>query len=65
MNEPIPEGPSQGMHCPREELDRMLDEYYALRGWSSQGVPTEGKLRELSLDFAIFPPDPCQFEGKA
>lgn len=55
MHEPIPEGPSQGAHCPPEELDRMLDEYYALRGWSKDGVPTEGKLKALGLEFAIPP----------
>lgn len=49
MNEPIPSGPSQGMSCPKEELDGLLDEYYALRGWSKEGIPTEQKLRELGL----------------
>jgi aldehyde:ferredoxin oxidoreductase len=51
MEEPVPDGPHQGMRCSREELDRMLDEYYRLRGWTDQGVPTEEKLRELGLDF--------------
>ena len=37
MHEPIPEGPSAGMYCPPEELDAMLDAYYALRGWSHRG----------------------------
>ena len=50
MHEPIPDGPSAGMHCPPEELDRMLDEYYALRGWSADGIPTEETLRRLGLD---------------
>lgn len=30
-------------------LGKMLDEYYALRGWSEEGIPTEAKLRELGL----------------
>jgi len=34
MWEPIPEGPSKGMHVPPWELDRMLDEYYQARGES-------------------------------
>ncbi len=55
MHEPIPEGPSQGACCPPEELDRMLDEYYALRGWSGEGIPTKGKLKALGLEFAISP----------
>jgi len=37
-----------------ENLDIMLDEYYTLRGWDVKtGIPKEGKLRELDLDFVI------------
>jgi aldehyde:ferredoxin oxidoreductase len=49
MHEPIPEGPSAGMYCPPAELDAMLDEYYRLRGWDGQGVPTAGRLAALGL----------------
>ena len=33
-------------------LDRFLDEYYRLRGWTENGIPTPEKLRELSIEFA-------------
>jgi aldehyde:ferredoxin oxidoreductase len=49
MHEPIPEGPSAGMHCPPEELGAMLDRYYALRGWDRDGVPTPERLAALGL----------------
>jgi aldehyde:ferredoxin oxidoreductase len=49
MNEPIPDGPAKGRYCPREELDAMLDEYYRLRGWTPEGIPSEQKLAELGL----------------
>jgi len=49
MEEPMPEGPAKGQLITREELDKMLDEYYKLRGWSMDGVPTEEKLQELDL----------------
>lgn len=49
MHEPIPGGPSAGMHCPPAELDAMLDDYYALRGWDGDGVPTPARLAALSL----------------
>ncbi|MBI3988410.1 MAG: aldehyde ferredoxin oxidoreductase C-terminal domain-containing protein, partial [candidate division NC10 bacterium] len=62
MHEPIPEGPSQGASCPPEELDRMLDEYYTLRGWSKDGIPTEAKLKALGLEFAI-PPLERSYQG--
>jgi aldehyde:ferredoxin oxidoreductase len=55
QHEPIPDGPSKGSFCPPEELDRMLDEYYELRGWSKDGIPTPERLRSLGLDFAIRP----------
>src|SRR5215471_3862706 len=50
MHEPIPDGPSAGMHCPPEELGEMLDAYYALRGWDADGVPTRERLTDLGLD---------------
>jgi aldehyde:ferredoxin oxidoreductase len=46
LTQPIPSGPSQGMVA---ELE-ILEEYYSLRGWSSEGVPTREKLRELGLE---------------
>ncbi len=49
MHEPIPDGPSAGMHCPPEELSMMLDRYYSLRGWDADGVPTRERLGALGL----------------
>lgn len=31
------------------ELEPMLDEYYTLRGWSKEGIPSPEKLKELGL----------------
>ncbi len=49
MNEPVPEGMHKGMYCPSDELDAMLDAYYALRGWTSEGIPTREKMENLGL----------------
>jgi aldehyde:ferredoxin oxidoreductase len=49
MHEPVPDGMHAGMYCPPQELDAMLDEYYALRGWTSEGMPTPEKLEALGL----------------
>ena len=49
INEPIPDGPARGRHCAAEDLRRMLDEYYRLRGWDEAGVPTAGTLDRLGL----------------
>ncbi|MCP4186769.1 MAG: aldehyde ferredoxin oxidoreductase family protein [Gammaproteobacteria bacterium] len=39
-------GPAKGMTC---RLDEMLPEYYALRGWTKDGVPTTKTLNRLKL----------------
>ncbi|MFQ5683452.1 MAG: aldehyde ferredoxin oxidoreductase family protein [Candidatus Binatia bacterium] len=49
MHEPVPGGMHKGMYCPPGELDTMLDSYYALRGWTPEGVPTRDKLKTLGL----------------
>ena len=49
MHEPIPDGPSAGMSCPPDELAAMLDEYYRLRGWDADGVPTLERLAALGV----------------
>lgn len=46
LKEPLPEGPGKGMVC---HLEEMLTEYYQVRGWNEEGVPTNEKLRELKL----------------
>jgi aldehyde:ferredoxin oxidoreductase len=30
-------------------VNQMLDEYYDLRGWDRNGIPTEDKLKEMGL----------------
>ena len=44
--EPFSSGPSQGKVS---HLEEMLAEYYQARGWNSEGVPTDAKLKELGL----------------
>ena len=46
LKEPMPDGPGKGMVC---HLEEMLEEYYPVRGWTPEGVPTPEKLRELGL----------------
>jgi len=44
--EPLLEGPAKGQVV---ELEEMLSEFYSLRGWDHNGVPTKEKLSELGL----------------
>jgi len=52
-HQPIPSGPSRGMYSPPEEFNSLLDEYYQMRGWDKNGIPTPEKLKELGLDEVI------------
>jgi aldehyde:ferredoxin oxidoreductase len=50
MNDPVTDGPHKGLTNSREELDRMLNEYYQMHGWDVQtGIPTPETLKELDL----------------
>jgi aldehyde:ferredoxin oxidoreductase len=53
LTEPIPGGASKGHFISKEELNHMLDDYYAARGWDKEtGAPSRQKLSELGLDKA-------------
>jgi aldehyde:ferredoxin oxidoreductase len=49
LNEPIKAGASKGQLISQADLDQMLDEYYAERGWDRDGRPTATKLKELGI----------------
>ncbi|MGE5628959.1 MAG: aldehyde ferredoxin oxidoreductase family protein [Solirubrobacterales bacterium] len=47
LEDPIPEGPSKGnVH----HLDVLLPEYYSVRGWDADGIPTAETLKTLGLE---------------
>jgi len=51
MHVPIPdEGPSKGSFVSQEELDLLLDDYYEVRGWNKEGIPTIEKVKELGME---------------
>jgi aldehyde:ferredoxin oxidoreductase len=51
LNDPMKGGPHKGNVV---RLDEMLTEYYELRGWDENGIPTQAKLNELGMnDVAI------------
>lgn len=47
LEEPIPEGPSKGEVW---EKDILVPEYYAVRGWDKDGIPTAETLTKLGLE---------------
>jgi aldehyde:ferredoxin oxidoreductase len=52
VEEPIPDGPAKGKMITKEQIESLLDDYYRLRGWTDQGLPTREKLVELELEDA-------------
>ena len=46
LEDPAPSGTAKGKV---NELDKMLPEYYAERGWTTDGVPTQETLERLGL----------------
>jgi aldehyde:ferredoxin oxidoreductase len=51
MNTPVPdEGVAKGAVVSQKEFDIGLDDYYSVRGWTKDGIPTPEKLKEMGLN---------------
>jgi aldehyde:ferredoxin oxidoreductase len=42
----MPDGPAKGQ---KVDMDRLLNEYYAVRGWDYNGIPTDRRVTKLGL----------------
>ncbi len=49
MQEKAPFGEPKGQIINEEEFERIKLEYYSLRGWDSNGIPTSEKVKELEI----------------
>ncbi len=49
LSETLPSGPAKGIKLDEKEFNRMLDEYYKIRGWDTAGRPKREKLEELEI----------------
>jgi aldehyde:ferredoxin oxidoreductase len=47
FDDPMPGRVTKGHHIDREKFQKMLDEYYAARGWDNEGHLPAGRLAEL------------------
>ncbi|MEK7448298.1 MAG: aldehyde ferredoxin oxidoreductase family protein [Planctomycetota bacterium] len=47
--EKVKNGPTRDSIAKKQDIDKLLDEYYRLRGWDENGKPTPAKLKELGL----------------
>jgi aldehyde:ferredoxin oxidoreductase len=48
---PIKEGPSKGSFVSEADEKKMKRDYYNVRGWNKEGVPTKETLDRLNLTF--------------
>ena len=48
LREKLPSGPAAGRVA---DLHEMLGEYYELRGWNKEGIPTSEKTEELGIKY--------------
>ncbi len=43
----------EGVKLDKSEYDKLLTEYYKLRGWNERGIPTRETLESLKLSFVL------------
>lgn len=51
--EGLKSGSYKGMHLDEKQYDKLLSEYYRLRGWDERGIPKKETLKELGLEEVI------------
>ena len=49
FKESFTKGQAKNILIKKEDFEKSLREYYALRGWNEKGIPTSNKLKELGL----------------
>ncbi|MFB6290288.1 MAG: aldehyde ferredoxin oxidoreductase family protein, partial [Candidatus Bipolaricaulia bacterium] len=50
LKTPLSSGATEGEGIPEDKFNEMLAEYYELRGYGEEGMPTREKLEELDID---------------
>jgi aldehyde:ferredoxin oxidoreductase len=45
-------GPTAGFALTHEEVEAAIDHYYKLAGWTANGAPTRGGLKQLDIEWA-------------
>ena len=62
LYQPHTKGPLAEETVDENEMNRAIRMYYGMMGWDSNGVPTEGKLQELGIEWVgeCLPSSPSQ-----
>lgn len=50
FRDPLTTGVAAGKTIDRQNFEKMLNEYYEIRGWDRNGIPTQKKCKELGLN---------------
>lgn len=50
---PLENGKLKGQTVSEAEFAEAISSYYSMMGWNDQGVPSDGKLAELELDWLV------------
>jgi len=50
FDDEIPDGPSKGLRVSKEAFNEILEEYYELHGWNSNGIPGIETMNRLGLN---------------
>jgi aldehyde:ferredoxin oxidoreductase len=50
-HEPLPDGPAAGHRFTEAEIEHLLADYYAARGWDENGVPKPETLAALDVEY--------------
>ncbi|MFC2045640.1 aldehyde ferredoxin oxidoreductase C-terminal domain-containing protein [Chloroflexota bacterium] len=53
LNEPLLTRGAPGEGQMVRHLDKFLDQYYQIRGWTKEGIPSAEKLKKLNLSHVI------------
>jgi aldehyde:ferredoxin oxidoreductase len=53
LSEPLHTRGAPGEGQMIRNLDKFLDRYYEIRGWTPEGIPSAEKLKELGLGYAV------------
>ncbi len=47
--EPVQGGPAEGYFITKDEINKLLDSYYAARGWDNNGIPLKETLERVGI----------------
>jgi len=50
LNQVFSKDPAKDRVLSKKEFQQSIQEYYKIRGWDQNGIPTEKKLKKLDLD---------------